>query len=52
MQSYNNDTTICLDQNTINEYTFDNSKNGNVPILNNGKVSELYSSLNAICHLN
>lgn len=50
MQSYNNDTIIALNEDNVNNYTFDNSKNGNLPILNDGKVSELHSTLNSLCH--
>ena len=50
MQSYNNDDIITLDENVANSYTFDNFENSNIPILSNGKVSELYSSLHTLCH--
>ena len=38
MQSYNNDKVLSIDENTANNYTFDNSPNGNIPILNDGKI--------------
>ena len=50
MQSYNNDEIVTINENTVNNYTFDNFQNGNIPILSNGKISEVYSTLNAICH--
>lgn len=50
IQSYNNDSTVTLNEDNIDSYTFANSKNGNLPILNNGKVSALYSTLNSLCH--
>ena len=50
MQSYGNDDIITLDENVANSYTFDNFENSNIPILSNGKVSELYSSLYTLCH--
>ena len=50
MQSYNNNDIITLDENVANSYAFDNFENSNIPILSNGKVSELYSSLYTLCH--
>jgi hypothetical protein len=50
IQSYKNTETINLEENLIINYTFDNFNNGNIPILNDGCVSQLYQSLHEISH--
>lgn len=50
MQSYNNSEVIDIDENFINNYTFDNFSNGNIPILNNGCLTNTYQALYEIAH--
>ena len=50
IQSYANDEVIKIDENTANNYTFDNFNNGNIPILNNGCLSDTYQALYELAH--
>lgn len=50
IQSYNFANTVKIDENTANSYTFDNLNNGNIPILNNGCLSQTYQSLYELAH--
>ncbi len=50
MKSYNNKDIIDINEVIFNDYTLDNFNNSNIPVLSNGKMSELYSCLNTICH--
>lgn len=50
IQSYNFANTVKIDENTANRYTFDNLNNGNIPILNDGCLSETYQSLYELAH--
>ena len=50
MQSYNNSDVIDVDENFVNNYTFDNFNNGNMPVLSNGHISPLYQSLYEVAH--
>ena len=50
IQSYSNTDVIQIDEKIANEYAFDNFSNGNIPILDNGCVSQLYQSLYELTH--
>ena len=43
-------TTIRSIMNLINNYTFDNYSNGNIPILNDGLITPTYEILNNLAH--
>lgn len=51
LTSYNNAEIIKIDENaTYNNYTFDNFKNGNIPILNDGHNIPTYEALYELAH--
>lgn len=50
IQSYKNSETIDIDEEAINNFTFDNFNNSNLPVLANGHVSDLYQTLYDIAH--
>ena len=50
MQSYNNDEIVEINQEEANSYIFDNSNRGNIPILNDGHVTETYKELKSLAH--
>ena len=51
MQSYKNEDVKTINEETVNTYTFDNFKNGNIPVLNDGHISGTYQILNSVCGL-
>ena len=50
IQSYSNEKVIKLEENIANNFTFDNFNNGNIPILNNGCLSDTYQALYELAH--
>ena len=48
--SYNNTEIINMNEEITYNYTFDNFKNGNIPILNEGHNSPRFNALNHILH--
>lgn len=50
MQSYNNTEVVKIDENVANTYVYDNFNTGNIPILNDGHVTPVYETLNALAH--
>ena len=50
MQSYNNTEIVKIDENVANTYVYDNFNTGNIPILNDGHVTPVYETLNALAH--
>lgn len=50
MQSYKNTKVEDIDETVVNTYTCDNFDNGNIPIINDGHITQTYELLNAIAH--
>lgn len=50
LQSYKNTEIVDIDENVTNTYIFDNYNNGNIPILNDGHISQTYELLNSLVH--
>jgi len=50
LNSYNNKETIKINENAISYYAFDNYKNGNILILNNGHNTPTYKTLYELAH--
>ena len=39
-----------INEEIINNYTFDNNSNGNIPVLNDGLITPTYEILNELAH--
>ena len=39
-----------INEEIINNYTFDNNSNGNIPVLNDGLITPMYEILNELAH--
>jgi len=50
LTSYNNKEVIKINEDISFNYAFDNYKNGNIPILNNGHNTPIYESLYELAH--
>ena len=50
MQSYKNNEIEDIDETIANTYTYDNLNNGNIPIINDGHITQSYELLNALAH--
>ena len=50
MQSYNNEKVVEIGQEEANSYIFDNSNRGNIPILNDGHITETYKDLKSLVY--
>ena len=50
MQSYKDIEVKTINEDVVNSYIFDNSQNGNIPLLNDGHVTETYQILNNLAH--
>lgn len=50
MQSYKNTEIKKINEEIINNYTFDNNSNGNIPVLNDGLITPTYEILNELAH--
>ena len=50
MQSYRNTEIKKINEEIINNYTFDNNSNGNIPVLNDGLITPTYEILNELAH--
>lgn len=50
IQSYKNNEVKDIDESVANTYTFDNFNNGNIPIINDGHITQTYELLNALAH--
>lgn len=50
LQSYKNNEIKDIDENIVNTYVCDNFNNGNIPILNDGHITQTYGILNALVH--
>ena len=48
MKSYKNKEVVTIDEETSQNYTFDNFQNGNIPILSNGLITGAYNDLKAL----
>ena len=48
MKSYKNKEVVTIDEETSQNYTFDNFQNGNIPILSNGLITGTYNDLKAL----
>ena len=50
MQSYRNTEIEKINEEIINNYTFDNNSNVNIPVLNDGLITPMYEILNELAH--
>ena len=50
IQSYKNTEIKKINEEIINNYTFDNNSNGNIPVLNDGLITPTYEILNELAH--
>ena len=50
MQSYKNTEIKKINEEIINNYTFGNNSNGNIPVLNDGLITPTYEILNELAH--
>ena len=50
IQSYKNTEIKKINEEIINNYTFDNNSNGNIPVLNDGLITPMYEILNELAH--
>ena len=51
MKSYKNETIVDIDEDIVRSYISDNFANGNIPILNNGHITQTYEILNNLLPL-
>ena len=50
IQSYKNTEIKKINEEIINNYTFGNNSNGNIPVLNDGSITPTYEILNELAH--